>query len=78
MARDMNAIMMSGGKMVVMEDGKKNSTLEQETILSDGTRVGPDGTIRRKDGVEIRLKQGEMIMMDGHIMHGGKASGMCH
>jgi hypothetical protein len=78
MAGEMDGIMMSGGKMVVMQNGKRNTTLDKSVTMSDGTRVRPDGSIQMKDGTESRLRQGEMIMMDGHIMRGGKASAMCH
>jgi hypothetical protein len=32
----------------------------------------------RKDGKEFHLQNGEIILMDGHLMEGGKAAAMCH
>jgi hypothetical protein len=75
-AADMDGVMMSGGKMMMMKMGKPAGPMEHEMTMSDGTRVTLDGTVRAKDGTEKHLRDGQMIMMDGHIMDGGKAQGM--
>jgi len=46
--------------------------------MSDGTMVEVDGTVKSKDGKEFHLQNGEIILMDGHLMEGGKAAPMCH
>jgi len=46
--------------------------------MSDGTTVSVDGIVRSRNGKEFRLQNGEMIMMDGHLMKGGKAASMSH
>jgi hypothetical protein len=77
-AAEMNGIMMSGEKMMLVHAGKKDVPLTREMIMSDGTKVEPDGVLLLKDGSKSRLQNGEMIMMDGHIMRGGKPVAMCH
>ena len=75
---DMDGLMMSGGKVVIVHMGKPAAPMEHEMTMSDGSTLKPDGTVLRKDGTEARLQQGDAIMPDGHIMHGGKAAPMCH
>ncbi|HYL59292.1 MAG TPA: DUF6799 domain-containing protein [Candidatus Acidoferrales bacterium] len=77
-AGDMDHVKMSGGKMIVMQSGKPDAPMDHEMTMSDGTIVTPDGTVRLKDGKVMQLKSGEMVMMDGHVMRGGKAAAMCH
>jgi hypothetical protein len=38
--------------------------------------VSSDGTIKSKGGREFRMRNGQVMMMDGHLMKGGKAAGM--
>lgn len=73
---DMDGVMMSGGKMVMMHQGKPAGPMEHQITMSNGTTVDPDGTVKMKDGTQTQMKNGEMIMMDGHIMEGGKAMAM--
>ena len=47
-----------------------------EITMSDGTIVRVDGTVKRKDATEFHLQNGEMILMDGHLMKGGKPAAM--
>jgi hypothetical protein len=77
-AGDMDHIKMTGGKILVMQSGKPDTPMDHEMTMSDGTIVAPDGTVRPKDGKVTQLKNGEMVMMDGHVMRGGKAAAMCH
>ena len=77
-AADMDGVMMSGGRIVLMQNGKPSTVLEHELTLQDGSTLKPDGTVLRKDGSVIHLQQGQVIMLDGHIMQGGKATPMCH
>jgi hypothetical protein len=76
MAARMDGVMMSGGKMMTMREGKPMGPMEHQMTMSNGTTVMPDGTMKMKDGTQTHMKDGQMIMMDGHIMAGGKATGM--
>ena len=75
-AADMDGVMMHDGKMMMMNAGRPATAMDHEVAMSDGTIVGVDGTVRRKDGQEFHLQNGEMIMMDGHLMKGGKPARM--
>jgi len=44
--------------------------------MANGSEVMPDGTVKMRSGAEIHLKDEEMMMMDGHVMTGGKAKAM--
>jgi hypothetical protein len=77
-AADMDGVMMHGGKMMMMKAGHPGTAVDREITLSDGAIVEVDGTVKSKDGKTFHLQDGEMIMMDGHLMKGGKALPMCH
>ena len=76
MAAEMNGVMMQGGKMMMMTDGKATGSMHSEMTMSDGTKVMTDGTVKMKDGKEMHMKDGQMMMMDGKMMEGGKAMEM--
>ena len=75
MAVEMAGFEMSAGRMMVV-NGDVRTPLVHEAILSDGTKVEPNGTIIFATGQRTRLENGQMIMSDGHIMRGGKAAAM--
>ena len=75
---DMDGVMMHDGKMMMMKAGHPATAMDHEVTMSDGTIVDVDGTVKSKDGQTFLLKNGEIIMMDGHLMKGGKAAPMCH
>jgi hypothetical protein len=75
-AADMDGVMMHGGKMMMMKAGHPATAMDHEVTMSDGTKVEVDGTVKSKDGQIFHLQNGEMIMMDGHLMKGGKADPM--
>ncbi len=77
-AADIDGVMMSEGKMMVMTQGTPATALDHEMTMSDGSRVEPDGTVKTSDGKEIHLVDGEIIMMDGHVMRGGNPAAMGH
>jgi major membrane immunogen (membrane-anchored lipoprotein) len=77
-AADMDGVMMHDGKMRMMKAGHPATAMDHEITMSDGTIVEVDGTVKSKDGKTFRLQNGEIIMMDGHLMRGGKAAPMCH
>lgn len=74
---DMDGVMMSNGKMMMMKAGRPATAMDQPVTLSDGATVELDGTVKSKDGKELHLHNGDMIMMDGHLMRaGGKPAPM--
>ena len=75
-AAEMDGVMMHDGKMTMMKAGQPATAMEHEITMSDGTIVEVDGTVKSKDGKEFHLQNGEMIMMDGHLMKGGKPAQM--
>jgi hypothetical protein len=75
-AADMDGVMMHDGKMMMMKAGRPATAMDHEVTMSDGTIVSVDGTVKRKDGEEFHLQNGAMIMMDGHLMKGGKPAKM--
>jgi hypothetical protein len=75
-AADMDGVMMHGGKMMMMKAGHPATAMDHEITLTDGAKVEVDGTVKSRDGTEFHLHDGEMIMMDGHLMKGGKATTM--
>jgi len=75
-AADMDGVMMSNGKMMTMKAGRPATAMDNAVTLSDGTIVSVDGTVKSRDGNEFHLQNGEMIMMDGHLMKGGKPAPM--
>jgi len=75
-AASMDGVMMQGGKMMMMKDGKAAGPMETSMTMSDGTVVMGDGTVKMRDGTETHMKDGQMMMMDGHMMEGGKSDAM--
>jgi hypothetical protein len=73
-AADTVCVSMHHGKMMMMEDGKPTVLLKDSMTMSNGTVVMPDGTLRMKDGTLTHMKEGQMIMLDGHLMQGGKSN----
>ena len=63
-----DGIMMHGGKLIVMKEGKA-STLTEDMTLANGTMIRRDGSIKMKDGTTSMLKNGDHMDMDGNIMH---------
>ncbi len=76
MAADMTGVMMQDGKMMLMRDGKATGPMDHEMTMSDGTTVRPDGMVTRQDGKAMHMKNGQMMLMDGKRMEGGKAMEM--
>ncbi len=75
-AAEMNGVMMRDGKMMLMKHGKAAMPMDTDVTMTNGTVVSSDGTIKLKGGREFRMHNGQMMMMDGHLMKGGNATGM--
>jgi len=75
-AAEMDGVMMRNGKMMIVKHGKPAMPMDDDITVGDGTVVSADGTIKLKGGREFRMRNGQMMMRDGHLMKGGKATGM--
>lgn len=60
-------IMFKGGK-VTMVMGGKSMAADTEIALTNGAKVALDGTVTMKDGKTMKMKEGEMMGMDGTPM----------
>jgi hypothetical protein len=69
-AAEKDGIIMKDGKMWRMHDGKEIGRMDRETTLHNGTKVTMKGTLRTKDGKEMQLQEGQMVMMDGKMKEG--------
>ena len=76
MAAGMDGVIMQGGKMMMMKAGKAMEPMTASITMSNGVVVMPDGTAKLPDGEQIHIKDGQMMMMDGTIMYGGKPKPM--
>jgi len=72
MAVEKDGVMMKGGKMVRMTEGKEIGRMDRETTMSNGTRVMMNGKMVMKDGKEGQLQEGQIMMLDGKLIEGGK------
>src|SRR5260370_1807281 len=75
-AAEMDGVLMRNGKMMIVKHGKPAMPMDDDITVGDGTVVSADGNIKLKGGREFRMKNGQMMMRDGHLMDGGKATGM--
>jgi hypothetical protein len=72
MAVEKDGVMMKDGKMVRMTEGKEIGRMDRETVLSNGSRVTMNGKVLLKDGKEMQLQEGQIVMLDGKMMEGSK------
>ncbi|MEO6307166.1 MAG: DUF6799 domain-containing protein [Nitrospiraceae bacterium] len=72
MAVEKDGVMMKGGKMVRLTEGKEIGRMDREMTMSNGTRVMMNGKILMKDGKEVQLQEGQVVMLDGKFIEGGK------
>ena len=68
-AYDNYCMQMSGGKLVVMYQGK---ILTHDVALDNGARLKPDGSMNKKNGDKIMLKEGECVDPEGKVIGAGK------
>ncbi|MGH7916195.1 MAG: DUF6799 domain-containing protein [Candidatus Binataceae bacterium] len=71
-----DGVIMQKGAVMKMERGKPTAPLKIPMMMSNGSKVMPNGTVKMKGGGEKHLKNGQMMMMDGYVMQGGKARAM--
>jgi len=73
MAVEKDGVMMKEGKMWRWQDGKEIGRMDRETTMTNGTRVLMSGKMLTKDGKEMQLQEGQMVMLDGKMAEGGKS-----
>ena len=73
---EVDGVIMQDGKVMMMKAGKPISPMTSDVTMSDGTIMTTDGVAKRKDGTQTHLTNGQMMMMDGKIIEGGKAAAM--
>ena len=71
-----DGVIMKDGKMMMMKEGKATAPMTADMPMPDGTTVTTSGVVKMKSGEEKHLENGEMMLMNGHIMKGGKATPM--
>jgi len=65
-----DCVMMKEGKMIQMKDGK-TMDLTQDVTMTDGSVVMANGSLKKKDGTTVELKNGDCVMMDGTVKQMG-------
>ena len=63
--------MMEGGKMMMIKNGETMS-MDKDMTLRNGTVVKMDGTVKKKNGKSMKLKDGQMIYVNGKMSGMGK------
>ena len=72
-AAEKDGIMMKGGKMTMMVDGKEIGRMDRQTTLANGAKVMMNGKMVMKDGKEMQMQEGQTVMMDGKMMEDSKS-----
>ena len=72
----MDGVVMKDGRMMIMKDGNAIEPMTADITMTDGTKVTTSGAVKMRNGEEKRLNNGAMMLMNGHIMKGGKAMPM--
>lgn len=72
---DKYCVKMQDGRLTVVHEG---SAINSDVTLSNGIIIQIDGTILKKDGSKVELKEGECIDKDGKVTeeNSKKKSGM--
>ena len=63
--------MMEGGKMMMTKNGE-TMPMDKDMTLRNGTVVKMDGTVKKKNGKPMKLKDGQMIYVNGKMSGMGK------
>ena len=72
MAEEKDGVVMKDGKMWRVQDGKEIGRMDRETTLSNGAKVSMSGKLTMKDGKEMQLQEGQIVMLDGKVIEGVK------
>lgn len=69
----MDGVVMKDGRMMMMKDGRATAPMTADLTMPDGTKVTTTGVVKMRDGEEKQLNNGAMMLMNGHMMKGGRA-----
>jgi len=69
----MDGVVMKDGRMMMMKDGRATEPMTADITMPDGTKVTTSGVVEMRDGEKKQLNNGAMMLMNGHIMKGGRA-----
>ncbi len=72
MAAEKDGVMMKDGKMVRMTEGKEIGRMDRAMTMTNGTKVTMNGMMKMKDGKEMQLQEGQIMMLDGKMMEVAK------
>ena len=72
----LDGVVMKDGHMMMMKDGRAIERMTADLTMTDGTKVTTSGVVKMRDGEERQLSNGAMMLMNGHLMKGGKAMPM--
>ena len=72
LAEEKDGVMMKDGKVLRLSEGKDIGRMDRETTLSNGAKVSMSGKLTMKDGKEMQLQEGQIVMLDGKLIEGGK------
>jgi len=72
----LEGVVMKDGHMMMMKDGRAIERMTADLTMTDGTKVTTSGVVKMRDGEERQLSNGAMMLMNGHLMKGGKAMPM--
>ena len=61
-----DGVMMQNGKMKMVKNGQTTS-IDQDLILSNGTKIMSDGTCVTKEGTKMTMKEGQHMDMSGNL-----------
>jgi hypothetical protein len=75
-AAEMEGVMMRNGKMMIIKHGKPAMPMDEDITVGDGTVVSADGNVKLKGGREFRMRNGQVMMRDGHLIKGGMPTAM--
>ena len=64
--KSMDCCLMKNGKIYELKNGKE-TLIEKEMTLKNGTVVSPDGTCKMKEGKTMKMKEGQCCDMNGKI-----------
>ncbi|MES2592447.1 MAG: DUF6799 domain-containing protein [Bacteroidota bacterium] len=56
---------LKNGKLLVMHEGTE---VTSDITLNNGTKISKDGTVWKKDGAKMVLKEGECVDIEGEVM----------
>lgn len=61
-------VMMKNNKMMLVKDGNGITPMDYEIVMTDGSTVMLDGTMKSKCGRTARMTEGQMMTLDGKLI----------